>query len=280
MEQGHFAFEISLGKEKMIARISKKFHLQKNVWNTDRHSNANWELHMILKGKCRVDVEDLHHDLHSTNAILIAPGRHHRPQQHPGEFEHFSFSLSIPQGRLHNNLSAQISDSLCFSATEEMLQTARFLIRENASEADFQKEMTQVLITQFVIQLFRHLKLNDEAENETQTSLTQDQTALIDDYFEKHFADQSGEEELAKQLHLSRRQLVRILQEHYGMNFRQKLIRARMDYAAWLLRSTDYKVSRISECVGYRSEAAFFQVFRKNFGITPQKYRTMKKKGK
>ena len=99
----------------------------------------------------------------------------------------------------------------------------------------------------------------------------------MDTYFEQHFADSAGEQVLAELLHVSRRQLVRILQEHYGMSFRQKLLCTRMDYAAWLLRTTDSPVSNICDRVGYSSEAAFFKTFRQHFGSTPNRYRKLRK---
>ena len=95
----------------------------------------------------------------------------------------------------------------------------------------------------------------------------------IDDFFENNFAEPAGEELLAKELNLSRRQLDRVLRKYYGMGYRQKLIRARMDHAAWLLRTTDWHISRIAAFVGYTSDSAFFQVFRSHFGITPSRYR-------
>ena len=50
-----------------------------------------------------------------------------------------------------------------------------------------------------------------------------------------------------------------------------------MDRAAWLLRTSDKKIDEIAEAIGYASEAAFYQAFRKYFHITPKKYRMEKK---
>lgn len=80
-------------------------------------------------------------------------------------------------------------------------------------------------------------------------------------------------EALAEELHLSRSQLNRFLKEQYGMTFREKLLRTRLDRASWLLRHTEKPVEDIVGAVGYSSESAFFQVFRKHFGMTPEKYR-------
>lgn len=81
---------------------------------------------------------------------------------------------------------------------------------------------------------------------------------------------------LAAQLHLSRSQVGRVLKKLYGMTFREKLIRARMDQAAWLLRHTDRTVGEIAGEVGDLSESRFYQMFRSRFGMTPESYRSEK----
>lgn len=56
-----------------------------------------------------------------------------------------------------------------------------------------------------------------------------------------------------------------------------QLTRARMDYAALLLRTTDRSVSSIGTEIGYGSESAFFKIFRRNFGMTPRQFRSLRK---
>jgi two-component system response regulator YesN len=97
-------------------------------------------------------------------------------------------------------------------------------------------------------------------------------TGVIDDYFETHIQGGS-ESELAQLLHLSTRQLSRVLQRDYGMSFRQKRTGARMDYAGFLLRTTKQSIGDVCTSIGYQSEAVFYRNFKAHFGITPQQYR-------
>ena len=57
------------------------------------------------------------------------------------------------------------------------------------------------------------------------------------------------------------------------MTFREKSMRARMDYAAWLLRTTDKCAGEIARLVNYSSEPSFFSAFKRYFGVTPLRYR-------
>jgi AraC-like DNA-binding protein len=68
-------------------------------------------------------------------------------------------------------------------------------------------------------------------------------------------------------------------------NFRQKFIKSigippkryietqRLDSAAELLISTSLLVKEISKMAGYEDEHYFSRIFKKNYGITPKKYR-------
>jgi transcriptional regulator GlxA family with amidase domain len=79
-------------------------------------------------------------------------------------------------------------------------------------------------------------------------------------------------------LNLSKRQLNRVLKKHYGMCFREKLCRARMDRAGWLLNTTEMSVSKICEEVGYLSETSFYKAFKRHYKMSPSKYREYMKK--
>lgn len=276
MEREKFSYELHLGKEKVMIISDDHNKLLKHAWDEKRHNNAEWELHLILSGACRVDIDDQHCLVHAGQMILIAPGLYHFPKNLPGDFERFSLSLTIPDGLLLKQLQYHVPTSTIISGEESLCQLARGIIQESTNKRAYSRTYCRALLTQYILDIFRHLDITDDAQNIPDKTASNDLTALIDSYFEQHFADTCGEKALADILHISRRHLIRVLQENYGMTFRQKLIHTRMDYAAWLLRTTSMKISQVSSTVGYTSEAAFFRVFRQNFGITPKQYRAKK----
>ena len=278
MLKGHCAFELKLGKDKLLLYMSEELHTRKHIWSSNRHSNADYELHIILRGACSLDVEDRHYLLRDHEAILNAPGQYHQPHVLPGEFEHFSLSFSPAGGALLDTLRKLAPDSKVFPITAETVTLCRSIFYESAAGNPFRREMLQAQLTQLLLCAFRLLNLVTEAMPADQAPDKIHRTDLIDAFFESHLADKAGEAALAEQLHLSRRQLARVLQEHYGMGFQKKLICARMDRAAWLLRSTGKRVGEIAGLVGYTSEAAFYQVFRSQYEMTPQQYRSLFKK--
>ena len=273
MEQNQWVVSLFPGEEDILLPMNSGKKLLCHSWDEPRHCNADWELHLIIKGSCRIDVDNRRCQLQGGQAILIAPGQYHRPKALPGSFERFTLSFTVQSLALKQALLERVQTALVIEADPVLNSLALSVVREGASGYAFSQACIQALVTQYVIRLFRLLGVEELRQVATKNSTTRDMTALIDAYFEQHFADAAGENDLASWLHISRRQLVRILQDTYGMNFRQKLIHTRMDYAAWLLRTTDTKVGQIGSTVGYSSEAAFFQAFRKYFGMTPKEYR-------
>ncbi|WP_409342365.1 helix-turn-helix transcriptional regulator [Paenibacillus sp. MBLB4367] len=98
-------------------------------------------------------------------------------------------------------------------------------------------------------------------------------TNVIDAFFASHYNGDIKEEDLARQLNFSTRQLNRILNERYRASFRRKLLETRMKVAMDLLQNTDMPISHIAEHVGYQTPGSFQTAFKTNVGITPLAFR-------
>lgn len=266
------AFSIALEDQLLLLRLPELDPYAENRWDTERHCNGEFELHILLRGTCWVEVEEQNILLGEGQALLIAPGKYHRPRA-SGELLRFSASFSVAEGALAEALRARIASSCCFPLDRQLEQVCQAIRHETASVNFCRREMLQAQVTQLMVLMLRRLKLTLEPRERSPVAAERSRAELIDGFFEQHFADRAGKQALAQQLHLSQRQLARVLWEIYGMGFRQKQICARMDHAAWLLRTTDKQVGEIAGIVGYGSEAAFYQVFRKQFQCTPQQYR-------
>ena len=75
--------------------------------------------------------------------------------------------------------------------------------------------------------------------------------------------------ELAANLHLSVRQLERLIQKLYGKSYRSLVYEMKMKYAQQLLVTSDTSLVKISELLGYESVNAFHAAYRRFFGVTP-----------
>ena len=273
MSSGHITFKVTLDGEPLLLRIRRDQYARKRVWDTNRHCHAEYELHIILGGSCQVDVEDRRYSLPERSAILIAPGQYHHPVVLEGEFARFTLGFSSNGSKLQRLLKERLSSCAVFPVNAQIQRLCNDVFFESAAGNAYRTELQQALVTQLVISVLRLLGLTEQSHEEPQNQIGVERVSYIDDFFEHHFADKAGEETLAQQLHLSKRQLARVLHKHYGMGFQEKLLQARMDHASWLLRTTKKRIGQVADAVGYASESAFYQAFRRHYGITPQAYR-------
>ena len=134
----------------------------------------------------------------------------------------------------------------------------------------------QSLLTQFYVCLFRSLSCAQKPQDKQLRQATSEQELRrlrIEEFFFDHFHEPIVEDNLAQYMNLSRRQISRILQQTYGMSFRQLLIDTRLHRAEQLLRTTDFSVETIARQVGYDSLSGFYTAFRQKFQIPAGQYR-------
>ncbi|MEJ3745760.1 AraC family transcriptional regulator, partial [Actinomycetes bacterium KLBMP 9797] len=80
-------------------------------------------------------------------------------------------------------------------------------------------------------------------------------------------------DELARHVHLSRRQLTRLFTAHIGHSPATYVERTRLDHAAALLVRTDAPIKQIAATVGYPDVTQFTRAFARRLGAPPGRFR-------
>ena len=275
-----YEFELNFGSARIHMRKEEDPNETKHQWDSISHNHAGFELHVLLAGSAHVDVEGRRVFLPRHHIMVIAPGKYHCPTPLEGEFERFSFSFTVTDGSLLRTLLETVEDCRVFPATEEILGVCRDVFYEFSAQNPFARIMLSSHLAKLLVCVFRLLQIDGQPDDREGGCRDVRLTHQIDCYFEEHLAGGAYVEDLAAYVHLSKSQLNRMLKEYYGMTFREKLLRTRMDRAAWLLKYTEKPIDEVAEAVGYRSESAFYQVFRKQFSVTPEKYRLQRKEAR
>lgn len=95
----------------------------------------------------------------------------------------------------------------------------------------------------------------------------------IMDYCTKNFTEQLTLDSIAEKLHLSKYYISHLINKKLGQNFNEYINKLRINEACGLLRTTDKKISDISEEVGFGTIRSFNRSFRAQVGATPAEYR-------
>lgn len=97
-------------------------------------------------------------------------------------------------------------------------------------------------------------------------------------------ADELGKltvSEIARQLEVSPSYLSRLFKRKRNSTLQEYLVRAKMvRSASLLLIEPGLKIGRLAELMGFIDTEYFASVFKKNFGISPGKYRACRKRKK
>ncbi|MNO17925.1 HTH-type transcriptional regulator YesS [compost metagenome] len=94
-------------------------------------------------------------------------------------------------------------------------------------------------------------------------------------YLDLHYFEDISLIDAATRFHLDPSYLSKLFKSVTGENFIEYLTRRRIEKACELLRTSDRRISDISELVGYENQRYFSQVFKKSTGQTPSEYREM-----
>jgi len=112
-------------------------------------------------------------------------------------------------------------------------------------------------------------KMKKEREDSTKV-LTQKALG----YIAEHYSEKDlSVERLCKYLNVSATYFSSAFKKETGMSFVSYLTQERMEQAKWLLDTTDEKSYIIAGMVGYEEPNYFSYVFKKQYGVSPSKYR-------
>ena len=272
---GNQVFELTLrmGSSNIYMNMVRNLHQTRYHWDSSGHEHPSFELHVLLQGSATVDIGGQLVTLHSPQAILIGPGQYHRPIRTSKPFERISMEVSVADGPLRKDLLRQTRPCRVLQPDSEMLELCRGMVEECALAKPFRETVVSSRMTLLLADCLRLMELSVDDQPTPQRPLS-NYSDRIDAWFERCLPDGDSLDGLAAELHLSRSQTCRILKKLYGMTFREKLVRTRMEHAAWLLRHTDKRVGDLVAETGYASESRFYRTFRERFGMTPEQYRT------
>lgn len=239
-----------------------------------QHDHGYNEFHYVTRGEWQLNCGDSTYDLKEENAVLIPHGMYHR-------FTSVSDSSErIEIGFESENLKHDIkSDKPLFFD----IQTLKPLVLPSLyikdilekktilSELDLEKIGAMGKI--FISELYPILFSSSEEKYSEKSDSTTARQHIIDSFFSHNYAAEDFSISLSEQLHVSPRQLNRIIKNIYGVNYREKLNELKLHNALDLLLNTKKSISEISDFLGYSSPSNFTSFFKKQTGMTPYKAR-------
>ncbi|WP_052702756.1 AraC family transcriptional regulator [Paenibacillus beijingensis] len=94
-------------------------------------------------------------------------------------------------------------------------------------------------------------------------------------YIDHNYNDDLSVQEIAKHFHLSREYASRLFKKETGENLNDYIQKIHMTKAQQLLAGGTLKINEIAQMIGYNDEKYFSKVFKKQFGVSPNRFRKL-----
>ena len=251
---------------------------RKHSLYNDFHTHSYYELFFVVDGTLNVYFEDEVVQLQKNTVLLINPEiAHHTKIDAEDGASRYTFDFVFQAKK-----KTQTANTLCefFTFDKYLLLKIDDFCRVQLdffAQALSQSEPTMAGCHFLTFLLGASKLLNKEEADKP--SLFNDTEAnrlyKIERLCSAFYADEFPLSLLAEELHLSERQVERIIKKHYGYGFHALITSYRMRQAERLLL-LGIPVGEISEATGCGSPSAFHRAFRNTFGCSPNEH--LKKK--
>ena len=256
------------------------------------HSHAFYELILVTDGEIEINIRKTaisnQFIIKDNDICIIPPDIYHCTRGTTPESAklavRFNYVTSESKSdgpsvsKLCSRLLSDLTSPLIIPGGDKIHKTMLEIRNELHCPSIASHEYINLLLGQLYLDLFRMLDKNELLTNENFSSLIQthdvhERKIKIEEYIFNHFSEQITEDDLAKEMHLSKRQLSRVIDKLFGKTFRQMLCDVRLNRAAQLLIESDTTTEDIAHLVGYTSLSGFYTAFRNKFSLSAGQYR-------
>lgn len=142
------------------------------------------------------------------------------------------------------------------------------------------------ILEQFVEEIkFREQKekieritLKTAQEKGTLIQTSEERIRVVKAYIEEHLNEKIYVEDLAELIHINEQHFMRIFKKETGQSVTEYITERRILVASELLKSSEYSINFISDCIGCENYSYFSKLFKRYTGFTPKEYRQQFKK--
>lgn len=155
--------------------------------------------------------------------------------------------------------------------SDEFQTMVSLLFAQANSNAPRKNEICQSLFRAFYLMILDVIDQIGSPE-----TIPDAQAALIShmrSYIDRHFAEAFSVAQMAEEFDISTSYLSRVFRKSMGCSASDYLTRRRLGEAQTLLLNTSIPVSEIARNVGYPNQSYFTKIFKRQFGISPLRYR-------
>ena len=246
----------------------------------EEHIQVCDEITYVLSGSAVIYNNDIAVSVKAGDIHIACKGQKHKIQaDNNGSFRYICFGIRInPESKEYSVLEKIFLNGIIpeVKASDDIGVLAGLLIDEIYSKNAFDKNMTEMLILQILILIYRKHILKIEDNKKTQESFSGKTIYEIFRYIDKNFMLIKNIEAVSKELSYSKFYISHIFKEKTGMTVMEYITRLKIEKACKLLKENSMSIGEIAQFLGYESSQSFSKMFKNNIGVSPSEYKKLK----
>lgn len=242
---------------------SSDYYLQRNSFDS-------FLIMYIKKGQCFVSQDSKTYTVNENQIIILDCYKPHSYYTNTGweaQWLHFDGPLAREYYNLINNSIGCIVTLRDTYKFEEVLHRIYSMFIENAS-------IKEVLLNKYITDLLTQILISKDSDiKQTNNNDIIEETTT---YINEHLREELTLNFLASRASLSPYYFIKLFKKQIGLTPHDYLIAVRLNYAKFLLKTTNISIKEICYSSGFSSESSFCSTFKKREKITPSAFREYK----
>lgn len=271
----------------MPVAVSSIEKISDTNWSNSQHKHDQFEMVYVKKGYGCFQIENIDVSLAPHSVIIIKPDKAHKFSVKSEACELIVLRFRLKSKKNENNIHISLGE---FTQYIEDEATGAFLFLKLGKKNDISHVLSKMmrekmryqiwgdfltclLIMELFVHLSRTLKLEWEQSARSRNLKLVEILNIAKTYIDNNYQKDLTLSQVAKYIYLSDSYFAHSFKNKFGVSPKSYLLRVRIERAKELLLNTDDKIAEIAEAVGFSSQQRFNDIFKKQVGETPLKYR-------
>ena len=257
-------FELIRYSENLPARIE----LNQGKIDTPYHWHKEFELIYVMDGEVAVKVNTNDRVLHTDEFLLLNSAENHSLSSENAKCLILDISYEFAE-KFDSSLYSSAFRIVGGSGAEEEIHNLLWQLSRTLNEPEFPGLRQYSIITDILHVLFvqcKHENTNAVSDEEQARSR---HVKLVKEYLQQHFREEITEMEVAKMLGLSPIYLSTLFSKTVGMQFREYLLKIRLEHAMDALLNKQMSIEDAAIAGGFPSKRTFIAKCKQAYQITP-----------
>lgn len=242
------------------------------------HWHESLEILFILKGNVNIVIDDTLYNLKQEDVIVINMNEIHTVS---ADGDNMILALQIPIDFIKYHYEDIENIKFCNSVfleneNKDIVDEIRHILAKtmwtySKDEEDCELKM-QALVLELIYILCRNFKENNSLNNKNSNKYSERLKRIIE-FIDKNYKEDITLSSLAEREYLSSAYLSKFFSKYMGKNFHGYLSSIKLEHAVKDLIYTDLSITEVALNNGFSNEKTFFNLFKENYGQTPNSYR-------